>query len=189
MKIAKWWLQQEDRLSYTEFQLQCGKKILVGDRPDSNGCTKEFANEIDYWVSVTDSFVPMPEGFKNSWFPWSSESMPPREVIFGFVRSLHDWINHREGKSVYVFSDFGNYRAALLVGAFMISHLNIVETCVLAKEAHTVNRKTAANPLHAIDEHLSDKPEDRVFLGLMKSNPEWSLTEILNELNLRNFLH
>ena len=109
-----WWSRQSNNLSYVQYDF-FGTQVLVGNRPDYGGCTKEFTSHVDAWFSVTDRVPQSPPGSRYEWYPWVEECLPTESLIAAVIR-LHQLFLDDHIKCIYLHCDAGTHRSPSLFG-------------------------------------------------------------------------
>lgn len=186
------WNQLEkraDRFGYSEYKLTFKAEphrevtILVGPRPDAHGCTKEFYDSIEGWISVTARFIEYPPGAEMRWFPWPENKHCPPEVFFSVSKQLLHWLS--AGKSrIYIHCDAGTHRAPTVLGAFL-KYNRYVDFVSLRPE----NREHISDAREYIDAHLMAFPGDHMLLKyvnlVIEKDLESIYTRMGHEMNER----
>lgn len=141
-------------------------EIIIGSRPDHRGCSKEFYDSIDGWISVTNKHVIHPPG-RYQWFPWDEGKDCNLETFYGVVKTLYHWIRYDKLTRFYVHCDAGTHRAPTVFGAFLLAYYTKEEREEIVKNVELVGREHLSNPLEYIEAHLHSMPMDLAFFQLL----------------------
>lgn len=175
-----WWQKTSNNLSFFGYQFHSGQEVLVGDRPDAEGCRPDF--HIDGWMSVTDRWMPHPG--RSHWAPWpESKYQCPKEVLFSTHRVLHHWINELGLKRIYIHCDGGTHRAPLIFGTFLLVYYadRIDEICAnpMRYRRQLLGGENPSDPRYYGGVYFKEYPEDLEFLEKVKTYPTLGLDEIV----------
>lgn len=116
-----WWKKDNQQLDYVQYQVD-KLTIYVGPRLNVRGCSTDFYNKIDCFISITDRFVNHRLNKLNYWFPWVESNNIPYEVIFGTLQVFNYLKNQDKELNVYLHCDAGTHRAPTVLGCFLYAY-------------------------------------------------------------------
>ena len=158
--------------------------ISVRNRPKSlelgsnnNPLSQE---EVDAYLSVTDTFVTPPVGKIFVWFPWNEGRSPIPEMYYATNRVLNWWVFNQKLKNIQIFCDGGTHRSVTVFGAFLRTYFNedLAQEIVDKRVGIETEDMVRSNPLEYIDSYLEKFPEDNLLFKAMGENRLGRLEEI-----------
>lgn len=175
-----WWKKTSNNLSYWEYTLPSRQIVMVGERPDAEGCSPSF--KVDAWMSVTDRWVKHPG--KSHWAPWpESKYQCPIEVLYSTHKVLNHWINEEGLKKIYIHCDGGTHRAPLIFGTFLLVYFAdfIDQICSTSTpyRREFMDGVNPSDPRYYGGVYLKEYPQDLDLMEKVKEIPELSLDQIM----------
>jgi len=115
--------------------------ILIGSKPDSVGVTRNFAESIDTWVSVSDKFIDIiPEwNPRMFWHPLTDNSWDIGS-FFWFKKIMDRELLENKPKKIYVHCGLGVVRSPLMVLHWLLSHISTDEASLFFSSKKDVLR-------------------------------------------------
>jgi protein-tyrosine phosphatase len=165
--MSQWWEKDSQNLTYAVYQVTPETQVLVGNRPNFNGTTAEFVNEVEGWINVTDRLVRYPSHVRSFWFPWNEAGYPSVEAIYGVLKTLHYWVDELKLKKIYIHCDGGTHRAVSMFGFYLIAYHSSRQVEINNSRV-LVNREHWSNPLEYAASYLSEMPD---IEAIIKSLP------------------
>lgn len=163
-------------------------KLIIGE--------KDFKDEdrADAYLSVTDTWVDLPNDRPFVWLPWNEGRDLTPDHIYGVNRSLLFWTYYKKLKSIQFFCDGGTHRSVSLFGSFLITYFNREEREEIVKNRVATNELTEhfedqSNPLEYIEGYLEKYPADRLLMVAMgndyMSRLEVYMEDVYNQIKVR----
>lgn len=161
----EWWNKPTENLSYAQYQVG-STQVLVGNRPNYAGTTKEFYDSVDGWINVSDRFVRHNQGKLNMFIPWNEAGKPSYEAIFSVLKTLHYWIDEQKVSRVYIHCDGGTHRAVSMFGFYLLAY-HAGKSEEINNSKILVKREHWSNPLLYAQTYLKDVALLKEFLAAL----------------------
>lgn len=176
-----WKIKETDYHSYKIMDTT----IYIGPRPDA-GFSELLYDKIDFFISLTESWVEYSNEKPYLWFPWKeTTTIFPDTVFFGILKTLNHLIHTLKIKNIYMHCDGGTHRAPSALGAFLYFYyydkkeeiVSKVETPINTK--YIVNNRLMTNPNDYFIEKMERDPNLKYIGEFILSNTEADLEGVL----------
>lgn len=115
--MDNWWTKGHK--DYYDIYKVGDTEVIIAGRPDMKGVGTEFFQSVDAWMNLSDRFIEYP-AVRYAWFPWVEDGRaPPKELLYGALKTLHYWIDQLKLKRIYVHCDAGTHRSPSTFGAYL----------------------------------------------------------------------